>query len=247
MINFAVRSETGFVRKNNEDNFYANGIFMSEQERDNPFFITGSADAPCIFAVCDGMGGEECGELASLMTVKTLDEHAEKIRIGFYKEVDDFAQNANRNLLSLPVRSATTLALVVIKESNKFMAYNLGNSRIYRFENDRLLRITNDHTVAEDKVRMGLLTPKKAEQSSERHILTAYVGNRDYTSPDFYGPYNSSKIILCSDGLTDMLSYQEISTIVKNSESASETVNKLVDEALSKGGHDNVTCVVITF
>ena len=127
------------------------------------------------------------------------------------------------------MRTGTTLALVVVKGNCTF-AYNLGDSKIYRFHDGRLLRVANDHTVAEDKVWMGLLTPRQAEKSSERHILTCDIGNRYYASPDFYGPFYDKKFLLCSDGLTEMLNYQEISAIINNSEIASETISDTVNK-----------------
>ena len=231
-MKFTVRSDKGLVRENNEDNFYCNGVYMTSDE---PFFLEGTAEPPCIFAVCDGMGGEECGEIASLLTVKTLSKYAERICYGTFREVEEFVKEANREVRSLKVGAGTTLAMVVIKEDS-FMAYNLGDSRIYRVEDGRLLRITEDHTVAEEKVRMGLLTFRQAMKSRERNILTRYIGMPYDEFPDDYGPFYSEKILLCSDGLTDMLSHHEI---LENLGTA------LVDKALEKGGRDNITCIEI--
>ena len=254
IINFAVRSETGLVRTNNEDNFFCNGIFMSNSEREKPFFLKGRTKVPCIFGVCDGMGGEDCGEIASFLTVETLSEYAEKIKLGSNKNVNDFVRASNAKLLSLMnknnIRTGTTLALVVIKE-NFFTAYNLGDSRIYRVQNKRLIRVTDDHTVAEDKVRLGLLTPKQAEKTPEKNFLTKCIGIFDNeVTPDVNGPYDfneNEKILICSDGLTDMLSYNEIANIILSTNDISETVNNLVNKALQNGGKDNVTCMIISF
>lgn len=253
IINFAVRSETGLVRTNNEDNFFCNGIFMSNSEREKPFFLKGNSTLPCIFGVCDGMGGEDCGEIASFLTVETLSEYSNQIKLGSNQNVIDFVRAANSKLLSLMnknnIRTGTTLALVVLKE-NFFTVYNLGDSRIYRLQNKRLIRVTDDHTVAEDKVRLGLLTPKKAELTYEKNILTKCIGIFDNEiTPDVNGPYDfndNQKILICSDGLTDMLSYNEISNIILSTNDISENVNNLVDKALLNGGKDNVTCLIIS-
>ena len=238
-IKFAVRSETGYVRTNNEDNFFCNGVFMASSGN---IFLKGIVETSCIFAVCDGMGGEALGDFSALTTVALLAEYADEIQNGL---VNEFIKEINRKLHVLGVSTGTTLAMVVIKEDS-FIAYNLGYSRIYRKENGRLLRITDDHTVAEDKVRMGILTPKQAERSRERNILTRYVGMPydDFMSfPDAYGPYKfDGKILLCSDGLTDMLSYREISEIVSRSD---DSVYELTEAALKKGGNDNITCLMI--
>ena len=144
----------------------------------------------------------------------------------------------------------TTLALVNIVE-NAFVTYHLGDSRIYRTQNGKLLRITEDHTLAEYKVRMGIMTPQQAEKSEEWHILTKCLGLVDdddtiFTMPDFNGAYPlKGRILICSDGVTDMLSDTEIEEIIIKAEDPAEAVNGLIDLALKKGGYDNATCMVI--
>lgn len=253
-IKFAVRSEVGNIRRNNEDNFYCNGIFMNADEREKPFFMTGITECPCVFAVCDGMGGMDYGELASLTAVETLAEYAKNFSQSSneYYEVKNYVKAVNHKLISQKNRqnlmAGTTLALVNIVE-NSFTTYNLGDSRIYRTQNGRLLRITDDHTVAEDKVRMGIMTPQQAQRSKEWHILTRCLGlsdNEFSTMPDVNGAYPlEGRILICSDGITDMLTYKDISEIVLNTEDFAATANELVESALNKGGYDNTTCIVI--
>ena len=254
-IKFAVRSDVGRVRTNNEDNFFCNGIFMTVLERERPFFLSGFIDKPCIFAVCDGMGGEDCGELASLTTVEALSKHSQNILSNNNGGVQNFVKDANEKLCAVMneqnLRMGTTLALAVMNEKS-FSLYNIGDSRIYRLTNERLLRVTDDHTLAEEKVRMGLITPEKAEKDRDRHVLTRYLGIDEHeygstVSPDVYDSFNydeNKRILLCSDGLTEMLSYKDISTIMKKTSDVSDIVNNLVDAALFNGGRDNVTCIV---
>lgn len=251
-IKFAVRSEIGLVRTNNEDNFYCNGVYMTVSERERPFFMTALADIPSIFAVCDGMGGEDCGELASLTAIETLAKHSKR---GFDdKAINDFVVDANDRICLIMkeqgLRMGTTLALAVVRDDS-FMIYNVGDSRIYRLENNRLVRVSNDHTLAEDKVRMGLITPAKAEKDRDRHVLTRYLGifDEEYALyPDSYGPFSfesNKRILLCSDGLTEMLDYNEMALIMNEAQNVAAAVNNLVDAALSNGGRDNVTCIVL--
>lgn len=254
-IRFAARSEVGNIRTNNEDNLYCNGIIMSESDREKPFFINGMAESPAIFAVCDGMGGEDCGEVASLTAVQSLQEHSGKILgnlLDSDKEVSDYVISANSKLLDIMeaqgIRTGATLVLSVIGGSS-FRIYNLGDSRGFRIEGGRLLRVTEDHTVAEEKMRMGFISASQAEKSPERHILTRYLGDNDEYGviPDAsreYGFDTHSGGLLCSDGLTDMLTFQEISRIMRAAKDPSEAVNMLVDSALEHGGKDNVTCLV---
>ena len=259
-VKFAVRSEVGNIRKNNEDNFYCNGIFMTVSERERPFFLSGLTDSPCIFAVCDGMGGEDCGELASLTAVQTLQEHSRSILQGSvnpnesiaYEAVHSYIRDTNKKLLDIMrsqnIRMGSTLVTSVIG-ADSFTLYNLGDSRGFRVNNGRLLLATDDHTVAAEKVRMGLLTPAQGDKSRERHMLTRFLGDNEEWGalPDASKRFSFDENtggLLCSDGLTDMLNFQEIAAIMKDNPEPADAVNRLVDSALEHGGHDNVTCLV---
>ncbi len=253
-IRFAARSETGNVRTNNEDNLYCSGIYMTVSERERPFFLCGETDTPAVFAVFDGMGGEDSGELASLTGAETLQEYSRRIlkTPDDPEAVNDYVSSTNSKLLDIMrtqgIRMGATLVMSVVGDES-FTIYNLGDSRGFRVEDGRLLRVTDDHTLAEDKMRMGILTPAQADKSRERHILTRYLGDSDSfgAMPDAsreFGFRNNSGGLMCSDGLTDMLSFQEIAAVMKSAKTPSEAVNMLVDSALAHGGRDNVTCLV---
>ncbi len=250
-IIFSARSEVGKVRTNNEDNLYCNGVFMTEAAREKPFVLNGITEAPSIFAVFDGMGGEDCGELASLTAAETLTRHSQDILNNPDDSVQAFVDDTNRQLCGImrsqAIRMGSTMAIAVLGQES-FTVFNVGDSRVFRINDGRLLRVTEDHTVAEDKVRLGLLTPAKAEVSRERHILTRCLGSLSGESrPDMNGPYSfagNTGGLICSDGLTDMLRFPEIAGIMKAAANPEEAVNNLVDFALYKGGHDNVTCIV---
>ena len=253
-IKFAARSDKGNIRKNNEDNLFCNGVIMNPDSLDKPFYLSGVAETPCVFAICDGMGGEDCGEIASFTAIKTLTEHAEKIKSGTHESINNYVNDSAKCLRDIMreknIRTGTTLALVVIKQDS-FIACNLGDSRIYRISDGKLIRVTDDHTVAAEKMRMGLITPAKAEHSPERNILTRCLGIYDdetEISPDFYGSFeinNNDGILICSDGLTDMLSYKEIAEIITKYNEPDRIINNLVESALNNGGFDNITCIYL--
>ncbi len=253
-LRFAVRSEIGKVRTNNEDNFYCNGVYMTPSESNRPFFLKGVAGVPGIFAVFDGMGGHDCGELASLTAAETLSEHSAEILKGRHESVDSYVKDANSKLTALMnernITTGTTMILSVFGK-NFFTAYNLGDSRIYSIRNGVLTRINIDHTVAEEMIQEGRLDPKHEEDSRWSNILTRYIGARadDFSlCPDIYallGYDENKRVLLCSDGLNKMLKHREIAAIMKNYDSPEETVNALTEAALMKGGLDNVTCIVI--
>ena len=258
-IIFSARSHMGRVRTNNEDNLYCDGISLTPQTRDVPFSAHGSADVPCLFAVCDGMGGEEDGELASLMTVTALGEYADRLksaaltgRLG--DAVQSFVADANQRLCGVMTRRAirmgTTLALAVVMR-NDVMCYTVGDSRIYALRGGTLTQVSEDHTLAVQKVKMGLITKEQAETDRDRHVLTRCLGVfEDEMTPaaDELGPFPAEgRLLLCSDGLTDMAADRDIEAILRSGPDMEAAADALVERALRNGGRDNVTCVVIDF
>ena len=256
-IKFSCRSDVGLVRKNNEDNFYCNGEILTQEK----FFLNETVKTPCIFAICDGMGGESHGELASLTAVKVLNEHSEKIKLATSSKIIDeavqnFISDANKKICEImrenSFRMGTTLDLVVIS-NNSIMAYNIGDSRIYKLQNGILSQISEDHTIAAQKIKMGLLTQEEARHDRSRHILTRCLGifeDEMILTPNVISPLIIDKklrLLLCSDGLTDMLSDEQIQNILLSNNDGQSAVNALVNFALECGGRDNITCLVIDF
>lgn len=254
VINFSARSNSGLVRSNNEDNLYCNGVKMTEQS----FSLDGSADVPCMFAVCDGMGGEDDGEIASLIAINTLHEHSRQIRLAALRgnvdeAVQSFISDADRKLCDLMrssfTRCGTTLALVVIS-NNVVHAYNIGDSRIYTLNDKTLAQISDDHNLAGQKLKMGLITREQVRHDGGKHILTRYIGMQDdeiILMPDIITPFrfDSNKILICSDGLTDMLCDEHIHDILTAHEKISSAANILVEAAIQNGGCDNITCIIL--
>lgn len=256
-IKFSCRSETGLVRKNNEDNFFCNGEILTQEK----ISLNGIAASPCVFAVCDGMGGEAHGELASLTAVKVLQENLEKIKSAALsnnldRAVQDFISEANNKICKImrenSFRMGTTIALAVI--SNNFIrAYNIGDSRIYKFQDGILSQLSVDHTVAQQKIKMKLITKEQGKHDKSRHVLTRCLGiyeDEMILTPHIISPLpvnKNLKILLCSDGLTEMISDSEIQEILCVSKNISQASDALVETALKNGGHDNVTCLIISF
>lgn len=274
---FSARSHPGLVRTNNEDNLYcdgqdvlvpttahggarlssADGVTLTPENRDAPFFLDGTAQAPCLFAVCDGMGGEAEGEFASLTAVTALADHAARIKAAASDAIDEavgaFVTDANERLCmamrSGPARMGTTLALVVIAEG-AVRAYNIGDSRIYALRGGMFSQISEDHTLAAQKVKMGLLTEEEVRWDKGRHVLTRYLGvfeDEMTLTADAAGPFSveACRLLLCSDGLTDMLPDGRIEEVLREAGGPADAADALVEEALVNGGRDNVTCIVI--
>ncbi|GHS95037.1 phosphatase [Synergistales bacterium] len=260
-LSFSVRSHVGFARKNNEDNFCCDGTILTPNEREAPFAASGIVNTPCIFAVCDGMGGESDGEFASFATVTALVEHSEKIKSAaalnkneIDKAVQDFVFSANKILcdamLVRSVRMGTTLALAVVTDDTIY-PYNLGDSRIYARSDGEFRQFSEDHSLAEQKVKMGIITKEQARVDRDRNRLTRHLGIFEDEMTVMAAVLDpmpldvTGRILLCSDGLTDMVTDARIDEILLASSGADTAAERLLDEALKNGGRDNVTCIVI--
>ena len=255
-IEYSVYTHIGNVRENNEDNFYCPGVVI--EMRQESFSTSGKAEFPCVFAVCDGMGGQDFGELASFEATNVLSELDAAVKIEPSDKINEMVQyyveKAN-NIICERVREkstrlGTTLALVVVAD-NEVRPFNLGDSRIYELTGGKLNQITEDHTLAEQKVKMGFLTREQAKTDKGRHKLSRFLGMFEeemtmVAEPLPALPLINNRILLCSDGLTEMVEDEKIEEILTNAP-IEQAAEMLVSEALAGGGIDNVTCIVLEY
>ena len=254
-------SDKGKIRANNEDNFYFNGIHLNAENRDERnYFSDNPAGADLIYGVFDGMGGEDLGEEASLIVAETVKKYHNRIKKHQSANDDNtflrVVEEANSRICDKMVetgerRIGTTFAAISIKD-DKAKVYNVGDSRVYLFRNNKLRQISVDDTTAQRLINMGVLTKEKAKTHEDRHKLTQHLGI--YKDEMIVEPHISNEIVikkgdcflLCSDGLTDMVEDEKISEIIKKSKNCKIAARKLVEEALANGGRDNVTVVMIS-
>lgn len=255
-IKAAVRTDAGRSRDNNEDNFYLDGTYLEREEMDaGGGFAVDASTACALFAVCDGMGGQEKGEEASYATVRVMDALRDALGAGEAENVraliDEYCGRANSAVYALDGggSAGTTFAGLCFYDDQAFCA-SLGDSRIYVLRDRKLMRISADHTEAAHLVQEGYLTEMEAQRSVYSHIVTRYIGmppsERPFHAahyPDFVLHYGD-RFLLCSDGLTDMLEDAEIRDIMLAGGGVNETVGALVQAALEHGGRDNVTVLV---
>lgn len=245
-------TNVGRVRNNNEDNFYVNGIYKIDTEQRNKAVQNTGINTRNLYAVCDGMGGEEFGEKASFIGVSTLAEYQGE---DFNSLLNDYVEKANRKICDLinennGGRSGTTFAALYI-ENDRAKAYNVGDSRVYMLRQGRLKQLSVDHTRIQQLLNMGLITPEKAKTHKDRHVITQHLGI--FPNEMILSPHASEEIILqnndvfllCSDGLTDMLSDEQIEQIMSEQKDVKKCVESLIVNALANGGKDNVTAQVI--
>ena len=254
----AVISHIGCKRENNEDNYYLNGVYRQNMEKDIIQFSEPQARTGILAGVFDGAGGASCGEWASLMAVSSMTEYQE--RISSKCMMGEYVPNVNHKLIQeiekYGTNMGTTMAVLLLKDDFANV-YNLGDSRIYLFREQRLMQITYDHTQVQNFQRKIANSSEKINQEKyqdikEKHILTKYLGMKNLYKCK---PYFMERIpvmkhdifILCSDGLYNMVGKHDMRYCLEKvkKETPLEIARTLAGEALLAGGKDNVTCMVI--
>jgi protein phosphatase len=241
------RTDPGPVRETNEDSFVVD-------------LETG------LFLVADGMGGHASGEIASAIAADTVQEvllggiNPDETRLdrGSMDEEEELRERLrySMNQASIRIRKAalanpvhagmgTTLVVLLIEDDEAHIGH-VGDSRLYLFRDDRLLRLTRDHTVVQQEIDAGRLTPELARIVPHKNILTQSVGYHGPVEPDTSTrPVEPGDIfILCSDGLTDPLDDEQLTEICRENR-GEDLAEVLVQSALEAGTEDNVTVVVV--
>ena len=207
---------------------------------------------PNLFIVADGMGGHKAGEFASKFTVETI---VESVRTNEQKEpvriIEEAIQTANRELIQKARQDETmagmgTTVVVVTVIGDKAFIANVGDSRMYVIGKE-ITQVTRDHSLVEEMVRMGELAKDAAKDHPDKNIITRAVGAAQDVDVDFFEVelYPQDYILMCSDGLTNMVEDEDIRRIVQSQRDVAERVEKLVETANDHGGQDNITVVVI--
>lgn len=251
--NVCAVTHAGRVRKENEDNYSLNGRLTSNGDLKKGTAFVQKMSEPFHLVVCDGMGGESFGELASGIAVETLSRNAKDI----YASGEDFSftisnslDEANekicKEITARGTRMGTTLAAIYAVKGS-VICVNIGDTRIYHFSKGMLEQISFDHTHAQSIVDAGEAPQAKISSIPDAKRLTKHLGvfpEESNLSPNISvinDIDDGDVIMLCSDGLTDMLSDAEIAEIISKGENAQDVSGKLIRKALENGGKDNVT------
>ena len=241
-------NHTGYRRRNNEDNFYFFNQILKQEHLglSHPVGITATLHTSVCLAVFDGMGGEENGEVASFEAAGILKECLEKESDNEQQMLKEVVQKMNQRVSGLAmqqnVRMGTTAVLLYL-DGSQGMICNVGDSRGYRFREKQLDQITEDHTDALFLKSHGVVNRKPA--------LSQYIGvpEDEFVIEPFIQEINLKKedvYLLCSDGLTDMVSDEVIQSILSGEDcSLKEAVQRLQDTALENGGKDNITIIAV--
>ncbi|MDP5228329.1 MULTISPECIES: protein phosphatase 2C domain-containing protein [Arthrobacter] len=207
-----------------------------------------------VFAVADGMGGHEAGEVASGICVRTLAQRLatpEGNRDTDVPRLQRTLQEADQAIrLTAGGRAGTTLSGVVVVEQNQqpyWLVFNVGDARTYRLSRGAFAQVTVDHSEVQELIDDGSITPSQALRHPRRHVVTRALGSGDGGSPDYWllPIEDGDRIMVCSDGLTGEVSDEFIHQVLRNAFEPQEAVNALIQAALRNGGRDNVSVVVV--
>lgn len=226
---YGSRTEIGNVREHNEDSLTV---------------------LPPLFAVADGMGGHEAGEVASEITINTLNDLAPQSA-----DAEALARAvvaANLNVIKAPSQGVgregmgTTLTAAIL-EKERLVIAQAGDSRAYLLHNGSLQQLTRDHSLMADMIEAGQLTEAEARVHPNRSVITRAIGSDPHMQPDLYelNVETGDRLLLCSDGICGMIEDHEIASIMRQAPSAQSCADQLVEAALAAGGFDNATAVVV--
>ncbi|WP_353711685.1 protein phosphatase 2C domain-containing protein [Arthrobacter sp. K5] len=207
-----------------------------------------------VFAVADGMGGHEAGEVASGMCVRALaqlPQLATGERTATAGVVQQYLSSADESIRSATgSRAGTTLSGVVVVEQMGvpyWLVMNIGDSRTYRLSQGRLSQVSVDHSEVQELVESGEITAEEAAVHPRRHVVTRALGAGDETEADYWllPIEEGDRMMVCSDGLNGELTDGQMLEILSTVEDPQEAVDALIQAALRRGGRDNITVIVI--
>jgi protein phosphatase len=235
------QTDVGLKRNSNQDFVYASDHRIGALEG--------------LLIVADGMGGQAAGDLASRLCVEamvdTIEGAADR---GCVKILAKAIRAANQAVVqragSDPLLEGMGTTLVAAAPENGFLyVANVGDSRLYVIDDDRIEQITHDHSLVEQMVRAGKLRPDQAKNHPKKNIITRAIGEDGNFQIDFFDvALNRGDIVLlCSDGLTNMVEDEQIFKVVHSCQTLPEAGQKLIDAANRAGGTDNISVVLAKF
>ena len=234
-MNVVSKTDKGIVRRTNQDSVK-----------------TLVFDDWCLSVICDGIGGTAGGDIASNIASNFICDHFNKFKSEDIKEMmfESFAL-ANEEILKVARENVnfselgTTCVAAFVSSNGSVHISNVGDSRAYIISKSYIKQITEDHSIVNQLVMEGKITPEQAKSAPNKNIITRALGCRN-SNPDYYNlsMKKGSKILLCTDGLSNHVSDDEIYDIVSKN-SPSKSLEVMIDKANSSGGTDNITVSII--
>jgi serine/threonine protein phosphatase PrpC len=241
-VHHGAATDIGHVREVNEDAWLA---------------------APPVFVVADGMGGHEGGDVASRIVVEEFGRLAEQgydprrgpeavaaVLVEAQRRLLEYADEQAARGVDSRRRAGTTVVAALLVEDETGPAWlvaNLGDSRAYRFAEGVLHQVSTDHSLVQELVDAGRITPDEAGTHPERNVITRALGESLGVEPDYFllRLADAERLMLCSDGVTGMIDDAAIAQLLAEAADPRDAADRLVDAAVAAGGEDNATAVVV--
>ena len=239
-VEFGVTSDIGKIRNENQDTF---GVFPDVSVRTDGR----------LFVVADGMGGHKGGKNASEMAVKIIGKvYLANEAMDIEKRLHDAFQTANETIVresseNVDLSGMGTTCVVLAVKGNSVHIAHIGDSRAYRVSTGMITQLTRDHTAVAEMQRRKILTADEARIHPERSVLYRALGTRMPAEVDYLPAFDlvvGDRFVLCTDGLTNMVEDDKIRDCVEQY-SPQEACDELVRLANLRGGHDNITLIVV--
>ncbi len=229
-------SDMGLMRKRNEDAYL---VRISQEIKK--------------LAVADGMGGHQGGHIASSLALEVIEAYSfnqKTMREDMEKAILEANERIKSRALADPGLEGmgTTLTLLGINDKKGLVAH-VGDSRLYLFREEKLERVTRDHSLVEEMVRQGKLTLEEAAIHPQRNVLLQALGLEEKPEIEFYELQfkKGDLLLLCTDGLTGLVGEEEISEMLVEQKDLQQLSQKMIEKANSRGGNDNITVVLCSF
>lgn len=231
-----VQTDVGKARPSNEDFYYL--------PQDGEHFC----------AIADGMGGHNAGEVASAMAVDVFSEEMRSHRVLSCMAIREAVETANRAIFRESLERAEcsgmgTTFTALAQEGRNVRIAHVGDSRAYLIRGDKIMRVTMDHTLVEEMVLQGLITPQEAKHHPKRNYITRALGASEHVEVDVIQLElePDDVFFLCTDGLSNHVEDQTIYETARREDGWQQKLNALVQLALDNGGTDNITAMFAVF
>lgn len=258
ITNIFVYTDKARIREHNEDNFFVNGQTLPPNGLKEVFSLQAQSGAACqLLAVCDGMGGEAKGEIASAAAVDALAAFAERLAECFgsttalHEQVHELNRSVLNALAAVDGKGGGTTLTALLLCNGEYRTLNIGDSRVYRLHEGNLIQLTRDNSEVQRKIDMGVLTPDQAANHPRKNMVTRYLG-----IPAEYGEIDATvseaeplcvgdRFLLCSDGVCGVVSREKLSEQLKRNPAEGSLAEGVAFQALEDKTRDNLTAVVV--
>lgn len=250
MYTYAAKVDIGVSEDQNDDRALVSSILLTDGE------ISGKIEKQeVVAAICDGVGGLAQGYRAAMTTLERI-SHLNKSDITL-EQIQTAIEESNtrvRNIQSIENLHNAMMSTIagVYSDGDRFIVFNAGDSRVYRFRFKYIMQLSKDHSLVQDLIDLGEITPEEAKNHEKKNVINKCIGCEERVNArvmDMSGDFAEGDIlIICSDGISDVLSDQDIKDIVlvhKQDEELNDCCKKIYENAIEKGSLDNLSVILL--